>query len=95
MPRPWWSAVPPIVAATSDELAMVRFHGRNTKNWKRKGITTAERFDYLYSEPELKEWAPRLEELAGQSRRVHALFNNCYQDKGVRNAKQMATLLDL
>jgi uncharacterized protein YecE (DUF72 family) len=93
MPQGFPSSVPPIVAATADDLAIVRFHGHNDKNWKKRGITTAERFDYLYSDAELKEWAPRLRELAGEARNVHTLFNNCYEDKAVRNAKQIAALL--
>jgi uncharacterized protein YecE (DUF72 family) len=94
MPQGFDSSVPPIIAATANDLAVVRFHGHNKKNWKRKGITAAERFDYLYSPKQLEEWVPRLQELAGQARRVHAMFNNCYQDKAVRNAKQLAALLE-
>jgi uncharacterized protein YecE (DUF72 family) len=94
MPQGFPSSIPPVVAATSKELAVVRFHGHNDENWKKKGISVAERFDYLYSKKELKEWAPRLFELAGEAKRTHVLFNNCYQDKGVRNAADMASLLD-
>ncbi|HEV2685188.1 MAG TPA: DUF72 domain-containing protein [Actinomycetota bacterium] len=94
MPQGFPSSIPPVVAATSKELAVVRFHGHNDENWKKKGITVAERFDYLYSKKELKEWAPRLFDLAGETKRTHVLFNNCYQDKGVRNAADMASLLD-
>jgi uncharacterized protein YecE (DUF72 family) len=94
MPQGFPSSIPPIVAATSTELAVVRFHGHNDENWKKKGITVAERFDYLYSDRELKEWAPRLFELSGEAKRTHVLFNNCYQDKAVRNAADMAGLLD-
>ena len=94
MPQGFSSSIPPIVASTSKELAVVRFHGHNDENWKKKGISVAERFDYLYSKKELKEWAPRLFELAAETKRTHVLFNNCYQDKGVRNAADMASLLD-
>lgn len=94
MPQGFPSSIPPVVAATSKELAVVRFHGHNDENWKKKGITVAERFDYLYSKKELKEWAPRLFELSGEAKRTHVLFNNCYQDKAVRNAADMAGLLD-
>ena len=95
MPQGFDSSVPAVVAATADDLAVVRFHGHNNENWKKKGISTAERFDYLYKPKELKEWAPRLEELAGETKRLHVMFNNCYGDKAVRNAKQMADLLDV
>src|SRR4029077_2305244 len=94
MPQGFPSSIPPVVASKSKELAVVRFHGHSDENWKKKGITVAERFDYLYSKKELKDWAPRLFDLAGETKRTHVLFNNCYQDKGVRNAADMASLLD-
>ena len=91
-PQGFKSSVPPVVAATAD-LAVVRMHGHNTENWQRKGITAAERFKYLYSTEELQEWAPKVREVAGQARETHVLFNNCYRDYGVRNAKELADLL--
>lgn len=89
------SSVPPVTAVTNPALAVVRFHGRNAENWQASGITVAERFKYLYSEPELAEWAPRIQELAAQADQTHVLFNNCYSDYGVRNAAQLSLLLDL
>jgi uncharacterized protein YecE (DUF72 family) len=93
MPQGFDSSVPPVVAATADDLGVVRFHGHNDANWKKRGVTTAERFDYLYSPKELEAWAPKLAELAGETRRLHVMFNNCFGDKAVRNAKQMASLI--
>ena len=93
MPQGFPSSLPPVVAVTNERLALVRFHGRNTDTWKAKGITVAERFNYLYDEDELRAWQPKLFELGEQAREVHVLFNNCYQDKGVRNAAQMVDLL--
>lgn len=93
MPQGFTSSLPPVTAATSTELAVLRFHGRNRDTWKKPGLSAAERFDYLYTEKQLREWVPRVEELAGRARQVHVLFNNCYADKGVRNAAQMARLL--
>lgn len=93
MPQGFPSSIPPVAAATSGDLAVVRFHGRNTKAWKKKSLTSAERFDYLYKESEMEEWTPRLRDLAAEAREVHVLFNNCYADKGVRNARQMAELI--
>ncbi len=82
-----------VVKATSPDLAVVRFHGRNDDTWKKPGTTAAERFDYLYSRPQLRAWVPKLETLAEQATTVHALMNNCYQDYGVRNAADLAGLL--
>ena len=93
MPQGFPSSMPPVVAATTDELAIVRFHGRNKETWKKKGLSAAERFNYSYTKKQLEEWQPRLFELAEQTKEVHALFNNCYRDKGVRNAAQLADLL--
>ena len=95
MPQGFESSVPPIVAATADDLAVVRFHGHNEETWKKKGVTTAERFDYEYSTKELKGWVSQLYELGDETKRLHVMFNNCYGDKAVRNAKQMADLLDV
>lgn len=92
-PQGFRSSVPPLAEATSD-IGLVRFHGRNRQTWEQKGISTAERFNYLYSEEELKLWADRIGELARQTKEMHILFNNCYQDKAVVNARQMGLILD-
>ena len=91
-PQGFRSSVPPMAEVTSD-IGLVRFHGRNTETWEKKGIGPAERFNYLYSEEELKPWAGKIAELASQTREAHVLFNNCYQDKAVVNARQMCLLL--
>lgn len=86
------SSVPPVVAATS-ELAVVRFHGRNTETWEQETPTAALRFRYLYSRSELEEWVPKISELAESARDVHVLMNNCYRDQAVVNGAQLAALL--
>jgi uncharacterized protein YecE (DUF72 family) len=91
-PQGFPSSVPPLAEATAPD-ALVRFHGRNRGMWERKGITASERFRYLYSQDELKEWVSPIQRLAQQAERVHVLMNNCYQDHAVRNAHQMAKLL--
>jgi uncharacterized protein YecE (DUF72 family) len=64
-----------VVAATTP-TAYVRFHGRNERTWSRRVGSAAERFDYLYSDDELREWVPPLRELARQAEAVFAMFNN-------------------
>ncbi len=91
-PQGFLSSVPPVAEATGP-IAVVRFHGRNAATWEAKGITAAERFNYLYTDQELGEWVPRIRHLAQQAQEVHVLFNNCYRDYAVRNARQMARLL--
>ena len=93
MPQGFDSSVPPVAAATADDLAMVRFHGRNTGAWEAKGVTASERFRYEYSQAELGEWAPRIRGLAQQARETHVLMNNCYRDCAVNNARTLGQLL--
>jgi len=88
MPQGHASSVPPVVAATSD-LAVVRVHGHSEK-WTSRDIY--ERFGYRYSTDELREWAPRLRELANDAETVQVFMNNCYQDYAQTNAQ---TLIDL
>jgi uncharacterized protein YecE (DUF72 family) len=88
------ASVPPIAAATSDALAVVRFHGRKRDTWTRPGVPTTTRFRYHYSRDELCEWVPRIRGLAEQSRTVLALMNNCYRDHAVENARDLASLLE-
>ena len=67
--------------------------GEPTTHGTRATGSAAERFRYLYSKRQLRAWVPKLEELAGQAREVHALMNNCYQDYGVRNAAELQAML--
>ena len=66
----------PTVPAVTSSVAYVRFHGRNAATWNKRGGSAADRFDYLYSDEELAEWVPTLQELAGRSQEVYAFFNN-------------------
>ena len=92
-PQGFKSSVPPLAQTTSD-IALVRFHGRNRSTWEKQGITTAERFNYLYQENELREWVPRIKYLAEKTQQCHVLFNNCHEDKAVSNARQIRLMFD-
>lgn len=90
MPQGFKSSIPPVVAATSD-LAMIRFHGHNDAEWESGSVQ--KRFKYLYSKQELREWAPKVQELADNAKRTHVLMNNCYRDYAQQNANELAKLL--
>jgi uncharacterized protein YecE (DUF72 family) len=92
-PQGFKSSMPPLSEATSD-IAAIRFHGRNREAWEKKGVSVSERFNYLYTEDELREWVPRIAALGQNTRQLHVLFNNCYQDKAVSNARQLALMMD-
>jgi uncharacterized protein YecE (DUF72 family) len=69
------NVLPTVVARTSD-TAYVRFHGRNAKTWNKRTGSAAERFDYLYSTEELREWVEPLLQLAEEAQVVYAMYNN-------------------
>lgn len=85
-------AVPPVVAVTNPKLAIVRFHGRNSGAWSKRGASVHERFDYLYSTAELTPWISSMAELAAEAESVHGSFNNCVRDYAVLNAKELSVL---
>jgi uncharacterized protein YecE (DUF72 family) len=92
MPQGFRSSMPPVAEATSPDLAVVRFHGRDPKAWQQK--TVSERFRYHYKDEELQEWVPKVEHLAERARDVHVLMNNCYSDYAVTNAQQFMDVLN-
>jgi uncharacterized protein YecE (DUF72 family) len=92
-PQVGTGSIPTVLEVTNPDLVLVRFHGRNAQTWYARVQTTAERFDYLYTEDELREWVPKVAHLARSAREVHLLFNNNARDYAVRNARQLMGLL--
>jgi uncharacterized protein YecE (DUF72 family) len=84
--------VPPVARLTTD-LGYVRFHGRNAKNWWGRG--GGDRYDYLYSETELKEWVAKIKMMSRNARKTFVFFNNCHAGQAARNARLMKELLSL
>ncbi|MBD3168350.1 MAG: DUF72 domain-containing protein [candidate division Zixibacteria bacterium] len=68
----------------------VRFHGRNSAKWWGGG---GERYDYDYSEDELKNWVKHLRTLREKTDNIYLFFNNCHQGQAVKNAKLLKQIL--
>ena len=85
------SLMPPIAEATSD-VAYVRFHGRNAKKWWTHKEAW-ERYDYTYTPEELREWLPKLQNLADKSRRLFVFANNHYRGQAIETARQLKLML--
>ena len=93
--------VPRTLLALTSPTLYVRFHGRNAETWNVRGTSAAERFDYLYSVEELREWVEPLRELAGQAQNAYAVFNNNnrspanggYVSQAATNAQMLKQLL--
>lgn len=86
-------ATVPYVPEVTGSVAYFRFHGRNKENWLKKGIETSLRFDYEYSERELKEFVPAMKEVDMRATKTYCMFNNCHGAKAVRNAKRMKEMI--
>ncbi len=92
----------PTVPDLTSPTAYIRFHGRNAATWNKRGGGAAERFDYLYSDDELREWVRPLRELSEQAEQAYAFFNNNATSpdghggrmaQAAANAKQLQQLL--
>jgi uncharacterized protein YecE (DUF72 family) len=77
-------------AFLAGETAYVRLHGRNAADWWGGG---SERYNYLYSRPELEAWAGIVRDLAREARQTYVYFNNCHAGHAVVNARMLEDLL--
>lgn len=84
------SLIPPTAMATS-KIGYIRFHGRNKQNWYKGNSTT--RYDYLYSQEELDEWVPKIQDLSLKTEKLYIFFNNHAKSQSVTNAKMLINLL--
>lgn len=86
----------PITRVESADHAYLRFHGRNYDIWYRdepEDDSRLNRYDYLYTEVQLRQWVPRVKEAEGNTKKVRIFFNNHGFAKSARNAMQMMDLL--
>lgn len=90
---PALKGLPGPAAICTASIAYVRFHGRNAQKWWRHE-QPYERYDYLYTEEELREWVPGIQKLAGKAEKVFVAFNNHFRGQAVENARQMRNLLE-
>jgi uncharacterized protein YecE (DUF72 family) len=61
----------------------VRWHGHGEEPW----------YNYRYSEEELREWIPRVEQVASQAETVYGFFNNHYHGYAPENCLQLLRML--
>jgi uncharacterized protein YecE (DUF72 family) len=83
--------MPPVVRATGP-LAYVRFHGRNAAKWW-DHQQAWERYDYTYTDEELREWLPRLQELEEAVPVVLVYANNHYRGQSLQALRQLRMIL--
>jgi uncharacterized protein YecE (DUF72 family) len=79
---------PPPMATSP--IAYLRLHSRNAANWY-KG--EADRYDYDYSERELREIADAWAPVEAQAAKVYTMFNNCHRGQAAKNAEAFRRIL--
>ena len=85
----------PSETVTSADVAYVRFHERvDAKTWWEPG-EAKQRYAYLYSEDELREWVPRIKHIESVSRHLYVVFNNHFRGFATQNAKMTGQILGL
>ena len=73
-------------------LAYVRLHGRNYDKWF-DSDSRDDRYNYLYTEPELKGWKQHIDNIAKKSKVTFVVTNNHFEGKAVVNALQLKHLV--
>ncbi|MBI2014658.1 MAG: DUF72 domain-containing protein, partial [Candidatus Rokubacteria bacterium] len=77
--------------------AVFRLHGRNAAGWlaqlRGEAPAVREKYDYLYTEDELRALLPEVERVADDAEQVFVSFNNNNRDYPVRNALMLKRLL--
>jgi uncharacterized protein YecE (DUF72 family) len=94
-PQTGSGTVPDIYGVTNPDVAIVRFHGRNAKNWYNFSGDSSRRFDWDYTKDELSEWLPRIRRAADEAAQVHVFFNTNFEGQGPRNAELLMEQLGL
>lgn len=77
----------------TSKIGYVRFHGRNSSKWYNHE-QSYERYDYLYSEGELKEWVPKIKFIEDNTDIAFIAFNNHFKAQGAVNASMLQRLLN-
>jgi uncharacterized protein YecE (DUF72 family) len=83
-------------ARVTSPVAYVRVHGRNYKDWFRKGAGRDARYDYLYTAGELEPWAKRVKALAHSVRApdVYVVTNNHFRGQAAANATMLEAMVE-
>ena len=80
-------------ASVTSPVGYIRVHGRNYRDWFRKGADVEARYDYLYSRQELEPWAERAKEIAVAAEETFVVTNNHYKGKAAANAVMLKSLV--
>lgn len=88
------NSLPPTEHVTNPHLAYIRLHGRNRKNWFRADAGRDARYDYLYRNDELEEWAGRSRRMLSAAKNLFIITNNHFGGQALANAAQLRYMLE-
>ena len=78
----------------TSRVGYIRLHGRNAAVWFAAGENAAGRYDYLYSDEELRPWVERARRMADRAEEVFVIANNHYRGKAPANALMFRAMLE-
>ena len=78
------------VGGISADLAYFRLHGRN-RNWF--NVPRDIRYDYLYSDEELRQFIEPIGKVSGEAAETLIFFNNHPKGSAIENAKTLKNIL--
>ena len=84
-------AIAPSAQVTSP-IGYVRLHGRNYEQWF-DSDSRNDRYNYLYTRPELENWEKRIDAVAGIAQKTFVVTNNHFEGKAAVNALQIKSML--
>lgn len=83
----------PFLPEVTTEIAYFRLHGRNSEAWLKKGVETSDKYDYLYSDVELRDFAATARKVSAKAGTVFVMFNNCRVGHAMRNALELLKII--
>jgi uncharacterized protein YecE (DUF72 family) len=78
-------------------IGYVRLHGRNYEHWFADQGSDSDnrndRYNYLYTEPELAAWKERIESVAERALTTYVITNNHFESKAGVNALELKAMI--
>ncbi len=74
--------LPPEVHVTAD-FAYLRWHGRGNRPW----------YDYHYTEEQLREWVPKVQQVQDSAKILYGYFNNHFHGYAVENCLRIMQMI--
>lgn len=74
-------------------IGYVRFHGRNSGQWYGEEAYHGARYDYDYTEAELRPWVEPIQKMRREAATALVFFNNHARAQAPRNAEMLLKLL--